>query len=562
MAEGDSLRELADAIADGTPIDWQHAKEGVASDDQELVDNYEVVDNVARFFRGAAEENGHEGEPPSSDSDGTREPPFTWGRLQVWQRLKQGAFGEVFRAYDPVLSREVALKLLPAMPGSTDEVIREGQFLAKVRHPNVMAVYGADRSHGRVGIWGELINGCTLAELMEHHGALSVPEASVIGAAVCDALTAVHRLGLLHRDIKAQNVMREVGGRIVLLDFGLGSETSVAPAPRGLDLAGTPLYIAPELFRGQPATAQSDVYGVGVLLFNLVTGRFPVDGSSFQEISENHAAGRRTRLQDLRSNLPSTFVHIVDGALAPDCADRFRSAGALQAALAATLLPAVPRAEPPKPRSRALTPVMTIALLTAIGALLAVVSHRPKPPEPIALTLPPPSGTAFVEGSRNVPAVSPDGKNIAFLANDARSDQLWVRALADPEPRAIPNTSGAIRPFWSPDGRWIAYFVNQGDQRGLWRVNTSGAQPEFLAPGTESRGGSWNREDTLLLALDPERGLQVMSARANAPLRFVTQVDTGAKEVQHMWPQFLPDGRRFIFFVLSGDDNVAGRSCW
>ena len=179
-------------------------------------------------------------------------------------------------------------------------------------------------------------------------------------------------------------------------------------------------------------------------------------------------------------------------------------------------------------------------------------------PKEIALTLPAPEGNTFVEGSRNVPAVSPDGNHIAFLAKSNRDDMLWVRSLSDREPKVIPNTNGAIRPFWSPDSREIAYFVNQGDQRGLWRVNISGAQPEFLAAGTESRGGSWNSGNTLLLALDPHRGLQAMSAAPNATPYDVTTVDVKGRESQHMWPQFLPDGERFIFFVMSSDDNVEG----
>jgi serine/threonine protein kinase len=557
MSDADSVRSLTEAIADGRSIQWDAAKEGMAPEDLDLVEELEIIANLAKLHRaGSAEESIADGD---EDHDDLPEPPFEWGQLKVLQRLGSGSFGQVFRAFDPQLDCEVALKLQPAGPAAAED-IKEGRFLARVRHRNVMHVYGSARVGRWVGIWGELINGHTLAHLMEHHGPMSALEATVVAEQVCRALTAIHRPGLLHRDIKAQNVMREIGGRIVLVDFGLGREMRPSSDNPGRELVGTPLYMAPELFRGESASAQSDVYGVGILLFYLVTARFPVTGDSMEAIAEQHASGRRARLHELRADLPAHFVSIVDRALTPDLGERFRSAGELQGELLKILAPAVPPAVPKRLDRR--TAFLGLAAIPIVGALLAALAYvtilRPDPPKSIALTLSAPIQTAFVEGSRNVPAVSPNGQNIAFLAKDAEGDKLWVRDLSTVQPRAIPHTNGAIRPFWSPDGQWIAYFVNQGEQRGLWRVNVSGAQPEFLASGTESRGGSWNRDDVLLLALDPQRGLQAMAARPGAQMRFVTHVETAAKEAQHMWPQFLPDGKHFIFFVLSADDNVEG----
>jgi serine/threonine protein kinase len=583
MSDGDDLlKEITQKIVDGGPVDWDDVKARLTGPDHlAIFEELQLLWHIATFHRqgvGPEEEaaevrllkdiadrhrDGAAGEDGEGESD-LEEGPFTWGQLQVLQPLGKGSYGRVYRAFDNTLNREVALKLFPvnrhAPPEATEAILREGKHLGKVRHSNVMHVYQAAFIDGRVGIWGELVQGRNLAQLIDANETLSAPEASVIGEVICRALTAVHRAGLLHRDIKAQNVMRESGGRIVLVDFGLGREANLPySTEHGLELAGTPVYLAPELFKGEPATAQSDLYSVGVLLFYLVTGRFPVEGESFGDIAAKHLRGERTRLQDLRSDLPGVFVHVVDRALRPDRADRYQSAGELEQALSATLGPS-PLSRPiVTPRSRLLP------ALIAGGAVLLLLAgfigreYWPKPaPKEIALTLPAPAGTTFVEGSRNVPAVSPDGNHIAFLAKSSRDDMLWVRSLSDPEPRVIPNTNGAIRPFWSTDSKEIAYFVNQGDKRGLWRVNISGAQPEFLAPGTESRGGSWNSANTLLLALDPQHGLQAMTAAANATPRFVTKVDPGAKESQHMWPQFLPDGERFIFFVLSSDDNVEG----
>jgi serine/threonine protein kinase len=572
MSEIDPLQEFAAAVADGQPVEWASAKGGVESEDLDALAELQIIAAIARVHRESQEADSGDLalrlDEALPTKGGNETPLFTWGALRVFECLGQGSFGEVFRAWDMSLDREVALKLLRLEPSAAlrngDVITREGQLLARVSHPNVMVVHGASCIDGRVGIWGEFLRGRTLADIVQDDGPLSAQEASLFVDAVCRALTAVHRAGLLHRDIKAQNVMRESGGRIVLMDFGLGREADLPQGEHGLELAGTPLYLAPELFDREPASAQSDVYSVGVLLFHLVTGRFPIDGRSIPDIKQQHAAGRRVRLQDLRSDLPESFLQVVERALAPDRAVRFESAGALQAALSA----AAPFAPAPVPapvpvmaaRSRGQRiGIVAVAALLATAGIVGLARWRSSPPrEPIALTLSAPAGATFVEGSRNVPAVSPNGKNIAFLAKDDEGDMLWVRSLSDTQPRVIPNTKGAVRPFWSPDGQWIAYFANQGERRGLWRVDMSGARPEFLAPGTESRGGSWNHDDTLLLALDPHRGLQAMAARPGATPRWVTDVDVQAREAQHMWPQFLPDGQHFIFFVLSGDDDVEG----
>src|SRR5205085_158987 len=245
-------------------------------------------------------------------------PLFTWGSLRVLELIGSGAYGDVYRAWEPSVDREVALKLLRpnASRGGTpsEALVKEGQLLARIRHANVVAVYGAMRLEDRVGIWGELLHGRTLDEMVRLNGPMSAQEAGIVVDAVCRALSAVHRAGLLHRDIKAQNVMREAGGRIVLMDFGLGRELALTGP--GLELAGTPAYLAPELFRGEPASVQSDIYSVGVLLFHLVTGRFPVESDSMAALSAQHAKGDRIRLQDLRSDLSASFAQVVERALA------------------------------------------------------------------------------------------------------------------------------------------------------------------------------------------------------------------------------------------------------
>jgi eukaryotic-like serine/threonine-protein kinase len=264
------------------------------------------------------------------------EPPLDrWGTLELRRKIADGSFGSVYLAWDPALERKVALKVLRTAKRSR-AVIQEGRLLARVRHPNVVTVYGVDEYLGTVGLWMEWVDGLTLTQVLAARGLLGGHEAALIAIDVCRAVTAVHKAGLLHRDIKTRNVMREAGGRIVLMDFGAGeirSEQSVAK-PR---LIGTPPYLAPELFDARPATIASDIYSLGVLLYHLLTKRYPVEGETLDEIAAMHARGRRTPLADRRPDLPPSLLQVVENALRPDPAHRYRSASAMEHDLISTV---------------------------------------------------------------------------------------------------------------------------------------------------------------------------------------------------------------------------------
>src|SRR5262245_48789425 len=210
-----------------------------------------------------------------SDANG---PPFarlTWGPLEIRRTIGHGRFGTVHVAWDPSLEREVALKILRSADQSA-AVIREARLLARVRHPNVVTVYGVDQHDNAVGLWMDLIEGLTLRQVLALRGVLGAQEAALIGIDLCRAVAAVHKAGLVHRDIKVHNVMRETGGRIVLMDFGAGEDRS-DPSRAIHGSIGTPVYTAPEIFSGAPATIASDVYSVGVVLYHLVTMQYPVE---------------------------------------------------------------------------------------------------------------------------------------------------------------------------------------------------------------------------------------------------------------------------------------------
>lgn len=354
MKTNDSeLEALAARISDGSEIDWKAADGSIAEEERRVVKNLRVVSEIASFHRSswlapAPEGTGTPPDPKTPLAGGIppegagRVLPLTpigrWGPLELLEKIGQGSFGEVYRARDPRLEREVALKLVRRDRTSRiaieRSVLREGRHLAKLRHPNLVTVFGAERHDDRVGLWMELLRGHTLEEIARRQGTFGASEAAVIGIELCQALAAIHRAGLVHRDVKAQNVLREAGGRVVLMDLGLAETDDDASWEDGSSLAGTPLYMAPELLSGKQASAGSDLYALGVLLFQLVSGEFPIRAKRLRDLKEAHARGERRSLRDLRADLPAAFVEVIERALAADPARRFTSAGEMERALA------------------------------------------------------------------------------------------------------------------------------------------------------------------------------------------------------------------------------------
>jgi serine/threonine protein kinase len=354
-----------------SPADRSQYVSVACSDDPELLKEVESLLNLGST-------------PPASkeikEGDSARTARTEWEHLTVLAEVGRGAFGRVYRAWDPALQHEVALKLIkvdPREPDFAESVFHEARLLVKVRHPHVVSVLGARHVGSEVGIWMEFINGPTLADAVEREGPMSAVDAAAAGIAVCDALAAVHGTGLLHRDIKARNVMRDASGRVVLMDFGAGAERRVQPPG---EIAGTPLYMAPELVKGAGASVASDIYSVGVLLFHLVTGEYPVTGRNIYELEAAHESGARVRLADRKPDLPPPFVEAVDRALSPDPALRFRRAVEFKDALTdATARITAPVVVPPQaaiverwPWIAGAALVGTLLSLTLFGFLTSV----------------------------------------------------------------------------------------------------------------------------------------------------------------------------------------------
>jgi tetratricopeptide (TPR) repeat protein len=335
MNADDRLHDLAGKILDGSPIDWRADTAGL---DAESIEELRALAAVALLHRDLAHSP-----PETPSSDARRAAASTpvdaqrvrWGPLELHEKIGSGTFGDVYRAWEPRLQREVALKLVPEdrTAGDGSPVIEEGRLLARVRHPNVLTVHGAERIDGRVGIWTELISGETLAAEVRRRGPFPPAEAAAIGLNLARALAAVHAAGVLHCDVKAENVLRDAQGRVVLGDFGIGAavddvQTAVARPP-----AGTPAYLAPEVLAHGPASIASDLYSLGVLLYFLVTGAHPVRGRTLAEVRHAHAAGHRIPLTEASNALPDSFVAVVEALLDRDPDRRPASAAAVATAL-------------------------------------------------------------------------------------------------------------------------------------------------------------------------------------------------------------------------------------
>jgi serine/threonine-protein kinase len=344
------LLSAAEKISSGVRVDWNELQDQVATPDQAAVaEELRTIERVAQI-------SGHA--------------PTVWGRFQIVAEIGRGTFGTVYCAYDPILQLEVALKVIragiPGLPFDPDRALEEARRLVRLKHDNVVRAYGAELIEEEVGLSMELVKGKTLDEIVKQQAPFSANEAAVIGVDLCRALAAVHRAEILHGDIKAHNVMREAGGRVVLMDFGTGRSLKRQRPAFGNDIAGTPLYLAPEVFAGHPRTPSSEIYSLGVLLYFLVTGSYPVEGDTRTEVRKKHDRPEPRRpLRDVRPDLPEAFIRIVERATASDPGQRYPSAGHFEAALSNFLSGGLSQPEP--------EPAWTWKQLVPIAATIAIV---------------------------------------------------------------------------------------------------------------------------------------------------------------------------------------------
>jgi tRNA A-37 threonylcarbamoyl transferase component Bud32 len=331
-----------EGVSDGVAVDWAALESGAANEaDRECLHWLHLLGQIEELHRTTPDDLESTDTASTTVERSLAAPEAIvemWGRYELREMIGEGSFGAVYRAWDPQLESELAIKILHQK--TTDarlkaNLLAEGRALARIRHPNVVRVLGIESNGDRVGLCMDFVRGQTLNEVMRSQGKMSAVEAVLVGQDVCGALAAVHRAHFVHRDIKAKNVIREHGGRFILMDFGAGRDARSGAR----DLIGTPVYMAPEVLEGSPASPGSDVYSVGVLLFYLVTGEYPVNGHSLDDLRIAHRQGDRRFLTEVRTDLPAPFVRTVERALSPNPSERYQTAAALLDDLRAVLLP-------------------------------------------------------------------------------------------------------------------------------------------------------------------------------------------------------------------------------
>ncbi len=548
------LVALAAAVSSGEAVDWPAARARATGDETPVVEELLRLSQIVRR-RGEA---GDGAARPNGSGDGAWPAVRSWRTLLVLEPLASGFSGDVHRAWDTQLDREVAVKFLHPLADGTAPSLREARALARVRHPNVVTVYGAEHESGQSGLWMELVDGETLAEAVTARGPMSPREAAGIGIDVCRAVSALHAHGLVHRDIKAANVMREVGGRIVLMDFsGAHGIDDVLPP----NLQGTPIYMAPELFAGERATAVSDVYAIGVLLFFLLTGRHPVEGETLADLEAAHERHQRVRLLDARADLPEALVRVVERAIAAPPDGRFHTVGELEHALGAIFgAGSSGRARLALAglggRRFALAELgLGVAALALIVAAVLLWRSSMAPPAGVAVT-PIEFDVVAEEPLRLDPTsndarVSPDGRVVVFSAWANGTQLLYRRGIGSRTIYPIVGTEGAAMPFWSADSTFVGFHAS-----GLLkRVPIDGGPVSNICPINQFGGGAWNRDGVIVFS--QVSSLWTVSASGGSPQPFSIPSEIGPDAVA-VGPAFRPDQRTFTYRIGFGARDTAG----
>jgi len=479
--------------------------------------------------------------------------------------------GEVWRARDTTLDREVAIKVLPTAFTSDPERLarfeREARVLASINHPHVAAIHGLHEAGGRRFLSMELVPGEDLAERLSR-GPLPVEEAMAVARQIVEALEYAHDRGIVHRDLKPANVKITPEGDVKVLDYGLAKAMAGDPSLSGPTstptmmptittagtaagmILGTAAYMSPEQARGRPVDKRADIWAFGCVLWEMLTGRRAFDGETVTDV----LAAVVTRDPD-RSALPPSTPPAVRRLLArcldKDARTRLRDMGEARIVLASPQNEdvAAARAAVPAPSARGRTWwLVTASLALVVGAALGRFAFAPPAARPRAFEFDVTVPDQRIEmGSL---ALSPDGSMLAFAARDGEGERrLWVRGMDSVDARVLPGTAGARYPFWSPDGKEIAFF---SDNR-LLRIALDGAAARPIGLVHDPMGGSWGADDVILVG-NASGPLRTVSASGGKPPTEVTALDEGVEDA-HVWPGFLPDGEHFVFLADASTDE-------
>ena len=520
------------------------------------------LSNPAPFITAALRGSERSDCPPVRLANGTRLGPYT-----ISAQIGVGGMGEVYRATDINLARDVAIKVLPEAVASDAERLarfdREAKTLAALNHPNIAAIYGVEKSAGTTALVMELIGGPTLAERIAK-GPLPIDEALLIAAQIAEALEAAHERNIIHRDLKPANIKVRRDGTVKVLDFGLAKALAPTEArshgipqlptittslmtEAGLIL-GTAGYVSPEQVRGEAVDQRADIWAFGCVLYEMLTGRMAFGAGTITEtmakVLEGHAD-----LNALPVATPPAIRRLVRRCLERSVRNRLQHIGDARADIADV------RAGDP-----ALTPVasgggaawhprtvfwaaaaIALSLLTGAGAWLGAsrVASEERMSAPVRFDVPRMQAAPGGPVNRSM-ALSPDGSHLAYVT----SSSLRIRALGGDD---VPLPVAGNSPFFSPDGEWLAFF----SEEGLQRIPTSGGGLETITRDVGGRerdfGGSWAPDGTIILS---SGGSLLRVSVEDSKTHLVASPDTAAGEVRYAWPMVLPDGRSVLFTIL------------
>ena len=468
--------------------------------------------------------------------------------------------GEVWRAIDTRLERSVAIKVLPREFAGNAQLRtrfeREARTISQLTHPNICTLHDVGHVDGTDFLVMELLEGETLADRLAR-GPLPLSEVIRVGTQIAEALERAHKAGVIHRDLKPANVMLTKSGA-KLLDFGLAKSggvyrlgpddaTQQKPLTQEGTIVGTFQYMAPEQLEGLEADARTDIFALGALLYEMVTGRRAFEGQTRTSLVAAIVTADPKPMVELQPLTPAPLEQLIRACLAKDRDDRIQTAHdvALHLKWISTASTPTGATAAAATRGRRLTPIIAalaalVALAAAYGAYRYGVATAPHPL--IRFSVTPPAGANY---SRTL-AVSPDGRTVVAVSTDEDGKlQLWMRAFDAAEARALPGTYGGMYPFWSPDGRYVGFFAD----RKLKKIELASGTVGTICDAGSGGGASWSEEGTIVYAPHLEGTLWRVAATGGDPVE-ITRHATG--ETHHLWPVVLPGGKRYLYSVGGG----------
>jgi len=499
-------------------------------------------------------------------------PGTALGPYQITTPLGAGGMGEVYRALDTRLERTVAIKILPAHlssdPVRKQRFEREAKTISSLNHPHICTLHDIGSQDGVDYLVMECVEGETLAKRLVK-GPLPLEQVSKLGAQIADALDKAHRSGIVHRDLKPGNIMLTASGA-KLLDFGLAKLvaplTSVAtltaavtqdpPVTEQGTIVGTFQYMSPEQVEGKELDGRSDIFSLGAVLYEMVTGKRAFEGKSQLSVASAILEKEPTPIGTIKPMTPPTLDHTLKKCLAKDPDERWQSASDLRSELnwilesgsQASMSASVGGGRKTRERMAwAAAAASALALIALLAVYLSQVSLRPA--ALLISSIVPPAGTRL----DSVPKLSPDGLTLLLdlIGTDGRSS-LWLRSLDSSSAQPIAGTEGAYRPFWSPDGRSVGFFAGGK----LKTIHASGGPVLTLCDAPFSQGGSWNKEGDILFVPQWGTGIYKVPASGGSPT-LVLSLDKSKVGVLAS-PDFLPDGKHFTYSASSSEAANSG----